>query len=77
MTDTTRPYDYECYCGCGGTVQVTFPGGFAGTTATVTPCPEAPDCMLPFEVKRSAILRMTPAGQTTPVRHRDGLVTFR
>jgi hypothetical protein len=57
-------------------VQVSFPGGFAGTTALVEPCPKAPNYIKAFEVRKSAILDMVPVSDTTTVQHRDGLVTF-
>ena len=68
--DSTHPY--ECYCGCGGTIFVTFTGGFQGTTCKVTPCPKAPAYVLSFTVPRSAVLEMTPAGQV--MQHADALV---
>lgn len=69
--------EYYCYCGCGGSVFVTFPGGFNGTTARITPCPKAPKYVLDFEVPKSAVLDMTPVSGYTTMQHRDGLVTFR
>ena len=69
-------YPYYCYCGCGGTVQVSFPGGFHGTKAIISPCPQAPSHILSFEVRKSAILEMQPVGEDEILRHRDGLVSF-
>lgn len=52
---------YKCWCGCGGTVEVEFTGGFHGTTCTITPCAIAPKYIKSFEVRRSAVLDMDPA----------------
>lgn len=73
---TTHSDDYYCYCGCGGTVQVSFPGGFHGTTALITPCPKAPKYIASFEVRKSAVLEMQPVSTYTTFQHVDGLVTF-
>jgi hypothetical protein len=75
-TTHTQSHPYYCYCGCGGTVQVTFPNGFAGTTAIITPCPQAPSYIAAIEVRKSAVLEMTPANQGCTVRHINGLVTM-
>jgi hypothetical protein len=72
--DTTHAY--YCYCGCGGTVEVTFDGGFNGTTATITPCPKAPAYINAFTVRKSAVLEMQPITGYTTLQHEDGLVTF-
>lgn len=76
MTTTDTSYDYFCYCGCGGTVQVSFPGGFAGTTALISPCPKAPKFVMSFEVRRSAVLDMEPVSGFSTYTHPDGLCTF-
>lgn len=72
----THTHPYYCYCGCGGTVQVTFPGGFHGTTAIVTPCPKAPNYITSFELRKSAVLDMTPVNGYETIQHVDGLVVF-
>lgn len=53
---------YKCWCGCAGTVEVTFVGGFAGTTCRIKPCAAAPAYVASFEVRRSAVLEMEPVG---------------
>lgn len=58
-TDSTHLY--QCWCGCAGTVEVTFTGGFYGTTCKIKPCAKAPDYILAFDVPRSAVLDMIPA----------------
>jgi hypothetical protein len=55
------PHLYNCWCGCGGTVEVTFVGGFQGTTCQIKPCAAAPAYIMAFEVPRSAVLDMVPA----------------
>jgi hypothetical protein len=52
---------YNCWCGCAGTVEVTFVGGFHGTTCQIKPCAKAPKYIKAFEVPRSAVLEMVPA----------------
>jgi hypothetical protein len=60
-TNTTiQSHSYYCYCGCEGTVQVSFPKGFNGTTAIITPCPKAPSYIASIEVKKSSVLQMNP-----------------
>lgn len=75
-TITETPVPYYCYCGCGGMVEVTFPGGFHGTTARISPCPKAPKYVASFEVRKSAVLDMEPVSGYETLRHRAGLVTF-
>ena len=60
-TSTEATHSYMCWCGCEGTVEVTFDGGFAGTTCTIKPCASAPAYIKAFTVQRSAVLEMTPA----------------
>lgn len=62
-TNTTlnNTHSYLCWCGCEGTVEVTFDGGFAGSTCTIKPCATAPAYVMSFKVPRSAVLKMTPA----------------
>lgn len=72
----TTTHDYYCYCGCGAIVQVSFPDGFAGTTALVTPCPNAPKFVASFEIRKSAVLEMQPVETYTSLTHKEGLVLF-
>lgn len=73
MTTTAT---YECYCGCGAPIEVTFDGGFHGTTCTIQPCPKAPAFVMAFQVRRTAVLEMVPFEETPVLRHRDGFVAF-
>lgn len=62
-TPTTESISlYRCWCGCEGTVEVTFPGGFHGTTAKIKPCASAPAYVMAFEVRKSAVLEMEYVG---------------
>jgi hypothetical protein len=60
-TTADMTHSYLCWCGCEGTVEVTFDGGFHGTTCTIKPCAKAPAYVMAFKVPRSAVLEMTPA----------------
>jgi len=72
----TSTHNYFCHCGCGEIIKVSFPNGFQGTTAIITPCSKAPNYIASFEVRKSAVLEMTPADQGYTVQHINGLVTM-